>query len=71
MDRAAIPWNAFIWDFQRSHSAHVAEALEQPLILLKDMDAVRKLKQQELFMSLKRELAMVSSQPYTFYLFKY
>ena len=39
----------------------MAEALEQPLLLLKDMDFVRKLKQYELFMSLKRELAMVSS----------
>ena len=39
----------------------MAEALEQPLLLPKDMDVVRKLKQYELFMSLKRELAMVSS----------
>ena len=39
----------------------MAEALEHPLLLLKDMDVVRKLKQHELFMSLKRELAMVSS----------
>ena len=44
----------------------MAEALEQPLLLPKDMDAVRKLKQHELFMSLKRDLAMVSSQSYTF-----
>ena len=44
----------------------MAEALEQPLFLLKDMDAARKLKQHELFMSLKRDLAMVSSQSYTF-----
>ena len=32
------------------------------------MDAVRKLKQQYLFMSLKRGLTMVISQPQTFYL---
>ena len=68
---ATIPRNAFIRDYQRGHSTHVAEALEQPLLLPKDMDATRKLKQQELFMSLKRDLAMVSSQSYTFYLFKY
>ena len=66
VDGAAIPWNAYIRDYQRGHSAYVAEALEQPLLLPKDMDAVRKLKQHELFMSLKRDLAMVSSQYYTF-----
>ena len=61
VDGVAIPRNAFIRDYQRGHSTHVAEALEQPLLLPKDMDAMRKLKQQELFMSLKRDLAMVSS----------
>lgn len=68
VDGAAIPWNASVREFQRGHSAYVAEALEQPFLLPKDMDAVRKLKQQDLFMSLKRDLAMVSSQPHTFYL---
>ena len=61
VDRVAILWNASIRDYQRGYSTHVAEALEQPLLLSKDMDVVRKLKQHELFMSLKRELAMVSS----------
>ena len=68
MNRVAIPWNASVREFQRGHSAYIAEALEQPLLLSKDMDAVRKLKQQDLFMFLKRDLAMVSSQPHTFYL---
>ena len=44
----------------------MVEALEQPLLLPKDVDAARKVKQHELFMSLKRDLAMVSSQSYTF-----
>ena len=68
MDGAAIPWNASVKEFQRGHSAYIAGALEQPLLLPKDMDAIRKLKQQDLFMPLKRDLAMVSSQPHTFYL---
>ena len=71
MDGAIIPWNASVKEFQRVHSAYIAEALEQPLLLPKDMDAVRKLKQQDLFMSLKRDLALVSSQPHTFDLFNY
>ena len=54
---------------KRSHSQHVAEALQQPLLLPKDMDVVRKLKQHDLFMSLKRDLAMVSPHPQTFHLF--
>ena len=70
VDRVAIPWNTSVREFQRGHSAHIAEALEQPLLLPKDMDAVRKIRQQDLFMSLKRDLAMVSSQLHTFYLFK-
>ena len=68
VDGAAIPWNASVKKFQRCHSAYIAEVLEQPLLLPKDMDAVRKLKQQYLFMSLKRGLTMVISQPHTFYL---
>ena len=59
MNRVAIPWNASVREFQRGHSAYIAKALDQPLLLPKDMDAVRKLKQQDLFMSLKRDLAMV------------
>ena len=71
VDGAAIPWNASVREFQRGHSAYIAEALEQPLLLPKDIDVVRKMRQQDLFMSLKRDLAMVSSQPHIFYLFKY
>ena len=61
VDGAAIPWNASVREFQKGHSAYIVEALEQQFLLPKDMDAVRKLKQQDLFMSLKRDLAMVSS----------
>ena len=71
MDGAAIPWNASVEEFQKGHSAYIAEASEQPFLLPKDIDAVRKMRQPDLFMSLKRDLAMVSSQPHTFYLFKY
>ena len=50
---------------------HVAEALEQPLLLPKDMDALRKLKQHDLFLSLKRDLALISPQSHSFYSFQY
>ena len=68
MDGAVIPSNASVREFQKDHSAYVVKALEQPLLLPKDMDTMRKLKQQDLFLSLKKDLAMVSSQPHTFYL---
>ena len=38
----------------------MVESLEQPLLLPKDMDVLRKLKQHDLFLSLKRDLALVS-----------
>ena len=41
------------------HASHVAEALEQPLLLLMDMEAYRTFSHLELFLSLKRDLAMV------------
>ena len=61
VDGVAIPWNASVREFQRDHSGHIAETLEQPLLLLKDMDVVSKIRPQNLFMSLKRDLALVSS----------
>ena len=39
---------------------HIAEALEQPLLLPKDMDGYRRFKQNDIFLSLKRDLAMVN-----------
>ena len=46
------------------HVGNVAEALEQPLLLPKDMEAYRNFNQQELFLSLKRDLAMVGGLIY-------
>ena len=40
---------------------YLAQALEQPFLLPKDMDALRRMRQPDLFMSLKRDLAMVSA----------
>ena len=38
----------------------MAEALEHPFLLPKDMDALKKVRQLELFLSLKKDLAVVS-----------
>ena len=39
----------------------LAEALEQPFLLLKDMAALKNMRQPDLILSLKRDLALVSS----------
>ena len=42
-------------------AGHIVKVLEQPFLLPRDMEAYRRFNQQELFLSLKRDLAMVSN----------
>ena len=60
VDGVPIAWDSSIRHYYGGHAGHVAEALEQPLLLPKDMEAYRNFSQPELFLSLKRDLAMVS-----------
>ena len=60
MDGAPIPYDSTIKESSEGHSMYLAQALEQPLFLPKDMDALRRMKQPNLFMSLKKDLAMMS-----------
>lgn len=60
LDGAPFPWETSIRNYDGGRAALIAEALEQPLLLPKDMDSYRRFSQYELFMSLKRDLAMVS-----------
>lgn len=60
LDGAPIPWDATLWESQRGQASFLAEALQQPLLLPRDMEGLRKTRQLELFMSLKRDMAMVS-----------
>ena len=64
MDGVLIAWDSSIRHYHREHAGYFAEALEQPLLLPKDMEAYRNFSQQELFLSLKRDLAMVSGLIY-------
>ena len=64
LDRAPLPLDSFIRDFQKGKVGYVSNALEQPLLLPQDMADLRSLKKHEVFLTLKRDLAMVSpSQP--------
>ena len=67
MDMAPIPWGASIREFQKGRAGYIAEALEQPLLLPMDMDGYKRFSQIDLFLSLKRDLAMVNySSTYEF-----
>ena len=60
VDGAPIAWDTSLRHYHGGHTGHVVEALEQPLLLPKDMEAYRSFTHLELFLSLKRDLAMVS-----------
>ena len=60
VDGVSIAYDASLRHYREGHAGHVAEALEQPLLLPKDMEAYRNFNHPELFLSLKRDLAMVS-----------
>ena len=55
-----IAYDATLRHYRGGHAGLVAEALEQPFLLPKDMKAYRTFNHPELFLSLKRDLAMVS-----------
>ena len=60
VDGMPIAYNATLGHYRGGHAGLVAEALEQPLLLPQDMEAYRSFNHPELFLSLKRDLAMVS-----------
>ena len=59
VDGATIPYNVSVREYQRGPVGYITEALEQPMLLPRDMEAYRRFSQNELFLSLKRDLAMV------------
>ena len=64
LDGVAIPYNALVREYNRGRARYVPDALEQLLLLPQDMDAYRRFFHPEIFLSLKRDLAMVS-KPFT------
>ena len=61
LDGALLPLNSSIRDFQKGKAGYVANALEQPLLLPQDMVDLKTLKKHEIFLTLKKDLAMVNS----------
>ena len=60
VDGVPSAYDASLRYYHGGHAGLVIEALEQPLFLPKDMEAYRNFNHLELFLSLKRDLAMVS-----------
>ena len=60
VDGVPIAYDASLRHYLGGHTSYVVEALEQPLLFPKDMEAYRNFNHPELFLSLKRDLAMVS-----------
>ena len=56
----SIAYDATFRHYRWRHAGLVAEALEKRLLLPKDMEAYRTFNYPELFLSLKRDLAVVS-----------
>ena len=53
--------NTSLRDFNKGEGTYVADALERSLLLPVDMEDLKNLRRQELFLSMKRYLGMVRS----------
>ena len=71
VDDMPIAFDATLRHYRGGHAGLVAEALEQPLLLPQDMAAYRSFNHPELFLSLKRDLAMVSDSANFFFIYIY
>ena len=60
VDGMPIAYDATLRHYRGGHAGLMVEALEQPLLLPQDMEAYRSFNHPKLFLSLKRDLAMVS-----------
>ena len=67
LDEALLA-NASIRNFQQGKSGYVANAVEQALLLPEDMAEWQSMRKHEVFLSLKRDLALVSPPTILFFL---
>ena len=71
VDGAPIAMDASLRHFRGGHTGRMADALQQPLLLPQDMAAYRSFNHPNLFLSLKRDLAMVSNSVHSSFIFVY
>ena len=60
LDKASLPTSASIRDFQGGTAGYVGDAVKQALLLPENMAELQSMRRHEVFLSLKRYLAMVS-----------
>ena len=66
-----LAFNATLRHYRGGHAGLLAKALEQPLLLPQDMAAYKSFNHPDLFLSLKRDLAMVSDSAHFFFIYIY
>ena len=66
-----IAFDAMLRHYREGHAGLVAEALEQSLLLSQDIVTYRSFNHLKLFISLKRDLAMVSDSTHFFFIYIY
>ena len=71
VDGMPIAFDATLRHYRGGHASLLAEALEQSLLLPQDMVAYRSFNHPDLFLSLKRDLAMVSDFAHFFFIYIY
>ena len=69
LNRAPLPADMSIREFQQGLAGYVVDVVEQVLLLLADMANLKSIRKQEVFLSLKRDLAMVSPSTNSFFFF--
>ena len=67
VDGAPIAMDASLRHFRGGPAGRMAEALQQPFLLPADLAAYRIFNHPDLFLSLKRDLAMVSNSVHSFF----
>ena len=66
-----IAYDATLRHYHGGHAGLMAEALQQPLLLPQDMATYKSFNHSDLFLSLKRDLAMVSNSANFSFIFVY
>ena len=66
-----IPFDATLRHYRGGHVGLMAEALQQPLLLPQDMAAYKTFNHPNLFLSLKRDLAIVSYSAHLSFIYVY
>ena len=71
VDGMPIAYDATLRHYRGGHAGLMAEALQQPLLLPQDMAAFKSFNHPDLFLSLKRDLAIVSNSAHFSFIYVY